>query len=356
MEKAILFGASKLGKMAYEVLKDKYDICFFCDNDEQKWGSGFCGLSIISPRELEKIYEKGQYLIIISSEFNNEIFHQLHGLNIKKVYSVDLKKGSIKGIFEPFYLSISNKTMMVSDEIHYLFSLAKDTYTGEGEIVDAGCLLGGSTVAFGEGLKRNETVELESKYSRIHAYDLFKYYDYMKDLTIKETKKEGESLLPEFSSNVIDYYEFLSIYPGDILKRSWNNEKIEILFIDLSKSRELNQHLVKSFFGNLIPGKSIVIQQDYYFDYCYWIHLTMEFFAEYFETMEYPGGATLPFKLVKEIPKELLEIDIIKELTSNELLLLMDNVIDKNSQADGILELKKARERLKSHLGEKIEV
>jgi len=81
----------------------------------------------------------------------------------------------------------------------------------------------------------------------------------------------------------------------------------------------------------------------------------MEFFAEYFETKEYPGGATLSFKLVKEIPKELLEIDIIKELTSNELLVLMDNVIEKNIQADRILELKKARERLKIHLGEKIE-
>lgn len=350
-----MFGASKLGEMAFEVFKDKYNICFFCDNDEQKWGNEFCGVSIISPLELKDIFIETQYLIIISSQFQNEIFHQLYAMNIKKVYVADFKNDSIKEL-EPFYLSISDKTMMVSEEVNFLFSLAKDTYTGEGEIVDAGCLLGGSTVAFGEGLKRNETLELKSKYGRIHSYDLFEYYDYMKDLTIKEVKKEGESLLPEFSNNVIDYYEFLSIYPGDILKRSWGNEKIELLFIDLSKSRELNQHLVRSFFGNLIPGKSIVIQQDYYFDYCYWIHLTMEFFAEYFETIDYPGGATLPFKLVREIPKELLEIDIINELENDELLLLMDSVIEKNIQAGGILELRKARERLKSYLGEKVEV
>ena len=34
--KTILFGASKLGRLAYDYLKDKYDIRYYCDNDDKK--------------------------------------------------------------------------------------------------------------------------------------------------------------------------------------------------------------------------------------------------------------------------------------------------------------------------------
>ena len=35
MEKAVLFGASKLGEIAYSNLKDKFDIVAFIDNDKK---------------------------------------------------------------------------------------------------------------------------------------------------------------------------------------------------------------------------------------------------------------------------------------------------------------------------------
>ncbi|UUN83211.1 hypothetical protein K8O62_002782 [Clostridium botulinum] len=54
-EKVVIFGASKLGEIAYGLLKDKYDIRFFCDNDNNKWNNKFCGINIISPEELLKL-------------------------------------------------------------------------------------------------------------------------------------------------------------------------------------------------------------------------------------------------------------------------------------------------------------
>ncbi|WP_244834812.1 hypothetical protein [Clostridium sp. BJN0001] len=83
MEKIILFGASKKGKIAYNVLKEKYDICYFCDNDKNKWNTYFCNKKIISTDELLKYKEDK---IIITSEYYGEISFQLKSYGLKNIY------------------------------------------------------------------------------------------------------------------------------------------------------------------------------------------------------------------------------------------------------------------------------
>lgn len=53
MEKAVLFGASKLGEIAYSNLKDKFDIVAFIDNDKKKQDTKFCGLDVFNPQILK---------------------------------------------------------------------------------------------------------------------------------------------------------------------------------------------------------------------------------------------------------------------------------------------------------------
>lgn len=78
----ILFGASKLGKVAFAALKDEYNICFFCDNDTKKWNQEFLGKKVISPQELVAL--KNNYEVIIASSYYNEISEQLIQLGIKQ--------------------------------------------------------------------------------------------------------------------------------------------------------------------------------------------------------------------------------------------------------------------------------
>jgi len=47
-------------------------------------------------------------------------------------------------------------TMLSEEEIRLLRWATHEYYEGEGEIIDAGCFLGGSTMALAEGLARNE--------------------------------------------------------------------------------------------------------------------------------------------------------------------------------------------------------
>lgn len=84
MKNIILFGASKLGEIAYDFLKDKYNILNFCDNNKQKAGQYFHGIKIISFQELMDLVSCRDFEIIISSQYSNEIKAQLIQNGIKK--------------------------------------------------------------------------------------------------------------------------------------------------------------------------------------------------------------------------------------------------------------------------------
>lgn len=82
-EKVIIFGASNLGEIAYNVLKDKYNICFFCDNSKIKIGKYFCNLKIIDPQSLCD-YKDNK--IIIASMYYDEISTQLKNMGLEQIY------------------------------------------------------------------------------------------------------------------------------------------------------------------------------------------------------------------------------------------------------------------------------
>ncbi len=80
-EKAILFGASTLGKVALEYIQETdegYEVVAFCDNDSRKWGTKFFGVPVIAPEQLVGY----NCQIIITSQYDTEIVKQLFGLGI----------------------------------------------------------------------------------------------------------------------------------------------------------------------------------------------------------------------------------------------------------------------------------
>lgn len=90
--KTILFGASKLGEIALNYLRDKCEIINFCDNDKKKWGKEFNGIKIISPDYLK---EFDDVQVIITSQYREEISYQLIDMGIKNIknfiINIDLK-------------------------------------------------------------------------------------------------------------------------------------------------------------------------------------------------------------------------------------------------------------------------
>jgi hypothetical protein len=227
-------------------------------------------------------------------------------------------------------------SMITGDEALYLHWLARCQYTGQGEIVDGGPLLGGSTAAMAEGLRLNEVVA--NKANRIHSYDLFAYAaPFMKRLFRRgPVPADGENLLPRFNANIRPWASSVRVYPGDILTYRWSGAPVEILFIDVAKTWDIQRHLLQEFFPCLIPGVSVVVQQDYFFVSCYWIHLIMESLSEYFRPAHVTEGPTLGFEVVKAVPRDRLAFDYEHGLSQREAVTLMDRSI---ARFDGLKRL-----------------
>lgn len=87
MENIIIFGASRYGEIAYNVLKKYYNVKAFADNAPSKWNILFCGIKVISPEEIT-VKDK----VIVASQYYYSI-----GLQLFKMGIMDVKKFIYQG-------------------------------------------------------------------------------------------------------------------------------------------------------------------------------------------------------------------------------------------------------------------
>ncbi len=210
-------------------------------------------------------------------------------------------------------------TMLVPDELRLLHHLAKNVYRGEGAIVDAGSFLGGSTVALADGLRQNRAE------GRIHSFDRFEVEEWTRGIYFPETTPAGTSFRSQFEQNIAPYASSIEVHAGDICEQSWNGGPIEILFIDVAKHWQVCDWVVWQFFPHLIPGRSLVVQQDYlYHHWVGWLHVTMEFYADYFEYVCDTEVNSVVFRNTAAIPPSVLRRNTVESLTREERSALMD--------------------------------
>ncbi|HOS69974.1 MAG TPA: methyltransferase domain-containing protein [Bacillota bacterium] len=79
-QKAVLFGASKLGEIAVMALENQYEIACIFDNDRNKWGKELRNVKILPPYEIVNYKD---IKIIITSSYREEISAQLNDMGVK---------------------------------------------------------------------------------------------------------------------------------------------------------------------------------------------------------------------------------------------------------------------------------
>ncbi len=184
--------------------------------------------------------------------------------------------------------------------------LARDYYRGEGEIIDGGAFFGGSALSLAAGLRVNAVVPDGQKGSRIHVFDNFTWDSWINKKHLPDDVRFGTSFLNIFHDTVRKYEDLLIIHPGNIEQRSWRHGPIELLFVDCAKSFTANAAIMELFFPHLIPGRSIVNQQDYAIvSRLVWLHASMEYFCDKFEELGIGmSGGTSLFRLIEPITAE----------------------------------------------------
>lgn len=206
--------------------------------------------------------------------------------------------------------------MLSLEERQLLYWLTAHYRAGAGGIVDGGCFVGGSTVALAEGLRAAGGDGV------VDVYDMFEVEGYMAELYFGEDGlRAGESFRPVFDRNTAHVEDLLRVHEGDVTQIGWSGDPIEVLFVDLSKSWSLNDYIVEEMFSCLIPGRSVVVQQDYVFPGCPWVILTMEHFRDYFEPVAFAEYSSMVYVCREQVPRGLPRVS---ELSHDEMLALMD--------------------------------
>jgi hypothetical protein len=172
-------------------------------------------------------------------------------------------------------------TLLADEELDLLHWLTSRYYRRQGAIVDAGCFLGGSTVALASGLAENPAGGV------IHSFDMFATGDEWPDVTFSRFGLEPNQCFEDkFRQNLAEYLPAVQIHSGNLLDQSWDGEPIEILFLDICKTPDVHDHATRVWFPRLIPSRSIVIQQDYGWRRYHWGNVMMEVFKDNFTVLD----------------------------------------------------------------------
>lgn len=199
--------------------------------------------------------------------------------------------------------------MTTKSEQEYIAAYGEKLYTGEGEIVDLGCWLGSTTISLASGLKKNPAFTGSKR--KIFAYDTFTWYESMNepvagtDLVGKFAA--GDSFLETYKQRTSEHASHIEIRAGDLTTIGWRGGDIEFLLVDAMKSWELANSIVRDFYPHLIPGKSLVLQQDFAHYFTVWIHLIHWKLRDYFAfEADVPYSSSVVFRNTKTIPVDLL--------------------------------------------------
>lgn len=216
-------------------------------------------------------------------------------------------------------------SMISSDERSFLYHIARDRFTGEGIIVDGGIFLGASTFSFAKGVQDNprRAAILERTVKPVVSLDraiaTASLVDTIQRSGSGNNMVAGDSFEPMIRDNISAVQDLVDLRIGDILELGLVDGPIEILFLDVLKTPEISAFAMINYFTKLIPGRSIVIQQDYFIDGLYFIRAHQEALGSKFE---YIGElAASGVFLCKEAITEDDVRKVLKEGTSLEKIL-----------------------------------
>ena len=230
-------------------------------------------------------------------------------------------------------------TMLSYQERQLLHWLARDYVSGAGRIVDGGTFLGGSTVALASGLAARADGPWDAA---IASYDLFR----VEECTLADFAAAlpdptvGASFRPAFDANIAPWACHVEVREGDAGAIGWSGEPIEVLFLDIVKTWPLNDLVLAQFLPCLIPGRSVIVQQDYLWGYGHWIHLTMELLDGCVEQLASMPNGSVAYLLTAPVPPDLIGARLAESLAPDRQRELMNRAVDRwQGDERGLVEL-----------------
>jgi hypothetical protein len=230
-------------------------------------------------------------------------------------------------MLEPEVLAVP--AMLGLEERQFLYHLGRDVYRGDGEIMDVGAFLGASACALAAGMRDNPRTFQRTR--RIHSYDFFTYGEYHAGHVPGGQWRAGDDMLPIYRQHVAPFADMIEPIKGDICAQQWDGRPIEILFVDFTQTWDHHEFVVRTFYPHLIPGnRSVLVHQDFIFTVCYWLHIFMEYYHDYFELIDpHVRNSTAAWAVKRPLPPIAFTQSLASRLRFAEMLGLLDRSIER---------------------------
>jgi hypothetical protein len=110
----------------------------------------------------------------------------------------------------------------------------------------------------------------------------------------------------------------------------WSGGPIEVLFLDLLKTWEINDAVLRDFFPHVVPGRTIIVHQDYGWGQLPWLQMTVELMRGSLRWLDALPWGSHVFLVERSIPEHLFTADLRRDVPDEEKLALLDRAIARN--------------------------
>jgi len=188
---------------------------------------------------------------------------------------------------------------------------------GGGATVDLGAYVGGSAARLLSGLA------LSGRDYHLHAYDHFRssralWAKYLSDDPLPDS--DAADILPLARRHLAPWDTHVTLHPGEIAEQRWTGGEIEILAVDAAKGSAIADHIAAEFFPALVPGRSILVQQDYLMAVQPWLPAQMFALSDHFVPLAQVETFCVAFLCVKRPDAAALQLARTDVLTDGALM------------------------------------
>jgi len=149
---------------------------------------------------------------------------------------------------------------MLSREEAQLYHWLGKSAEGFGAAVDLGAFAGGSAARLLSGLERSPSAAQRYAYDRFTAGPKERE-KFLYPAGMPET--DDADILPLVQRFLKPWEARVALCRGDIGQTVWTGGPVEILAMDAGKTPALTDHVARQFFPQLVPGRSVLIHQDF---------------------------------------------------------------------------------------------
>ncbi|MEM7731465.1 MAG: hypothetical protein AAF280_01630 [Pseudomonadota bacterium] len=197
-------------------------------------------------------------------------------------------------------------SMLSGEETRFYFWLTRHMADVGGHIVDLGCFAGGSTAYLAEGNRAG------GGRAKVFAFDRFHVSEKAKEahLYAKGVPRfEGTNMLP-LSRELLAPWPNVVFRKGRIEEQDWTQGAISVLVQDASKNADATARMAEMFFPCLIPGVSVLVQQDELHWKEPWAAVLMEKVKGCFEPLCHIPGGMMVYRCVREVTADVLKVGV----------------------------------------------